>query len=156
MSRKRASGEGFDYVRCRICGDRRRVISGRHLSKHEIDRETYMAEYRLSPDQLIAKDFRRIQSSLPGYEPYGKSDWATALKAVYKKTGNIHAGYLQHEYPHIYLQGVWIFGDWDKALRAAGFSPEKMRKRRSWMTIKLVKESAVCGNAACRCTRVMY
>jgi hypothetical protein len=26
--------ENVDYVRCRICGDRRRVISGRHLSKH--------------------------------------------------------------------------------------------------------------------------
>jgi len=27
--------EGIDFVRCRICGDRRRVISLRHLSKHE-------------------------------------------------------------------------------------------------------------------------
>jgi hypothetical protein len=55
--------EGIDFVRCRICGDRRRVISARHLSKHDIDRETYLEEYELSPDDLIAKDFRRIQSS---------------------------------------------------------------------------------------------
>jgi hypothetical protein len=34
--------EGIDFVRCRICGDHRRVISGRHLSKHDTDRETYM------------------------------------------------------------------------------------------------------------------
>ena len=60
---RRLSGtEGVDFVRCRICGDHRRVISARHLSKHEIDRETYMAEYRLSPDQLIAKEVRRLQS----------------------------------------------------------------------------------------------
>ena len=53
-------GDGFDFVRCRICGDHRRVISGRHLSKHETDRETYMEEYHLTPDELIAKDFRMI------------------------------------------------------------------------------------------------
>jgi hypothetical protein len=64
--------EGNDFVRCRICGDYRRVISGRHLSKHDTDRETYMQEYRLSPDELCAKDFRRIQSSRRGYYPHGK------------------------------------------------------------------------------------
>jgi len=37
--------EGIDFVRCRICGDHQRVISGRHLSKHDTDRETYMQEY---------------------------------------------------------------------------------------------------------------
>jgi hypothetical protein len=30
-------------------------------------------------------------------------------------------------YSHLYSQGVWLFGDWDKALRAAGFAPEQMR-----------------------------
>jgi hypothetical protein len=37
--------EGIDFVRCRICGDHRRVLSGRHLSKHGTDREEYMEEY---------------------------------------------------------------------------------------------------------------
>ena len=64
--------EGIDFVRCRICGDHRRVISGRHLSKHDTDRETYMREYDLSPDELIAKAFRMIQSSHPRYQPYTK------------------------------------------------------------------------------------
>jgi hypothetical protein len=58
--RKTTSADGVDFVRCRICGDRRRVISGRHLSKHGTDREEYMQEYGLSPDELIAKDFRII------------------------------------------------------------------------------------------------
>ena len=55
--------EGLDFVRCRICSDHRRVISGRHLSKHDSDRETYMQEYNLSPDELIAKEFRVVRSS---------------------------------------------------------------------------------------------
>jgi hypothetical protein len=74
--------EGTDFVRCRICGDYRRVISARHLSKHEIERERYMEEYHLSPDKLIAKEFRMIQSSRTGYYPYGKSDWIAAITGL--------------------------------------------------------------------------
>jgi hypothetical protein len=130
--------EGIDFVRCRICGDYRRVISARHLSKHGIEREAYMEEYHLSPDELIAKAFRRIQSSRTGYYPYGKSDWIAAIKKVYRTDGDISAKYLQDNYHHIYVQGVWIYGDWDKALGAAGFNPERMRLRRFWNQDKII------------------
>ena len=142
-ARQVASDEGIEFVSCRICGDHRRVISGRHLSKHDIDRETYMAEYGLSPDELIAKGFRMIRSSRRGYFPYGKRDWAAAINRVYKTDGNVFAKYLQDNYPHIYQQGIWIFGDWDEALRAAGFNPKTMRKRRVWDKEKLAKEIQV-------------
>ncbi len=56
------SGEGLDFVRCSVFADHLRVISGRRLSKHEIDRETYMVECRLSPDQPIAKTFARFKA----------------------------------------------------------------------------------------------
>ena len=47
--------DGVQFVRCRVCRGHLRVISGgRHLSTHDTDRETYMEEYRLSPDELIA------------------------------------------------------------------------------------------------------
>ena len=84
--------DGFAFVVCRICGDHRRVISGRHLSKHDTDRETYMEEYHLTPDELIAKDFRRIQSSRRGYYPNGKSEWIRAVKKLYEKDGKVQAG----------------------------------------------------------------
>ena len=74
--------EGIDFVRCRICGDHRRVISGRHLSKHDTDRETYMEEYNLSPDELIAKAFRMIRSSRPDFRANGKGEWIAALKTL--------------------------------------------------------------------------
>jgi hypothetical protein len=96
--------DGVDFVRCRICGDRHRVISGRHLSKHGIDRLDYMAEYRLSPDQLIAKDFRMLRSSRPGFQPYGKSDWLAAIRAIYQKDGNVSPKFLQTNHRHIYNQ----------------------------------------------------
>jgi hypothetical protein len=134
--------EGIDFVRCRICGDYRRVISARHLSKHGIEREAYMEEYHLSPDELIAKAFRRIQSSRTGYYPYGKSDWIAAIKKVYRTDGDISAKYLQDNYHHIYVQGVWIYGDWDKALGAAGFNPERMRYAVFGIRIKSSQEYA--------------
>jgi ROS/MUCR transcriptional regulator protein len=97
FSRNSNSGEGFDFVRCRICGDHRRVLSARHLSKHGTDREEYMDEYGLSPDQLIAKDFRIIQSSRRGYQPYGEREWIAAIKKIHKSGGRIGAADLQHK-----------------------------------------------------------
>jgi hypothetical protein len=90
--------EGVDFVRCRICGDHRRVLSGRHLSKHDIDRETYMQEYDLSPDELIAKAFRIIQSSHPKYYPHTKKGWIAAMQKVYENHGKVFAKYLQYNY----------------------------------------------------------
>jgi hypothetical protein len=119
--------DNFAFVVCCICGDRRRVISGRHLSKHDTDRETYMEEFHLSPDELSAKDFRVIQSSRRGYHPNGKSEWIAAVKKVYENDGNVFAGHLQENYAHLYEQGIWIFGDWDEALSAAGFDSWRLR-----------------------------
>ena len=78
--------EGIDFVCCRICGDHRRVINSQHLSKHGTNRETYMEEYHLTADELIAKDFRRIQSSHPRYYPYTKKGLIVAMQKVYEKT----------------------------------------------------------------------
>ena len=116
------------------------MISGRHLSKHDTDRETYMGEYNLTPDELIAnaKDFRMIRSSRRGFYPYGKRDWIDAVKKIHKQGESVFAGDLQDKHPYLYNQGVWIFGDWDKALRAAGFDPERMRLRTFWDQDKII------------------
>jgi len=63
------NADGIDFVRGKICLNHCRVISGRHLSKHGTDRETYMEGYSLTPDELIAEDFRRIQKFSPGILP---------------------------------------------------------------------------------------
>ncbi len=131
---------GIELVRCRICGKRLRVISGRHLSTHGTDRETYLEEYQLTPDQLCAKEFRRLHSSRPDYHPHGKRDWVAAIKKIHKQHGQVFAGYLQDNLPHLYSQGVWLFGDWDKALRAAGSAPEQMRLWLFWNQTKLISQ----------------
>ena len=136
----RPNDEGVQFVSCRICRAHLRVISGRHLSKHDIDRDTYMEEYRLSPDELSAKDFRMIMSSRKGYHPYGKRDWVDAIRKLYKQNNRVFASNLQVKYPHLYDQGIWIFGDWDKALRAARFDPEQTRVRSSADEERIVKE----------------
>jgi hypothetical protein len=132
--------EGVDFVRCRMCAKHLRVISGRHLSTHGTDREIYMQEYRLSPDQLCSKTFRVNHSSRPDYCPHNKREWIAATKAVYKQHGNVLAGYLRDNLPHLYNQGVWLFDSWDKALCAAGFTPEKMRLWAFWNQAKLITQ----------------
>ena len=37
-----------------------------------------------------------------------------------------------HTHKYLYDQDVWLFGDWDNALKAAGFDPEKMRNLTFW------------------------
>jgi hypothetical protein len=91
-----------------------------------------MEEYHLTPDELIAKAFRMIQSSRRGYYPYGMSDWIAAVKKVYKRDGKVFARHLQDKYGHLYEQGVWIFGDWDKALHAAGIDPNLYFVHHKW------------------------
>jgi hypothetical protein len=44
-----------------------------------------MEEYHLTPDELIAKDFRMIRSSRRGFYPHGKSDWIAAVKKLHKR-----------------------------------------------------------------------
>jgi hypothetical protein len=133
-ARYRDEADGIDFVRCRICGKHLRVISGRHLSTHGTDRETYMDEYRLSPDQVCSKTFRVNHSSRPGYCAHSRREWIAATKAVYKHHGNVYAGFLQKHYPTLYVEGIWLCGDWDADLRVLGFTPERMRLRTYWET----------------------
>jgi hypothetical protein len=99
-----------------------------------------MEEYRLSPDKLCAMDFRRLHSSRPDYHPHGKRDWVAVIKKIHKQHGQVLAGYLQDNRPHLYSQGVWLFGDWDKALCAAGFAPEQMRMWAFWDEAKPITQ----------------
>jgi hypothetical protein len=139
MSMRLTGIEGIDFVRCRSCGQRLRVISGRHLSKHDTERSGYMAEYGLSPDQLVAKDFRVIQSSRRDYRPYDPKAWVGHIKKLAKDGVSIHPHELQKRQASIYYLGVWLYGDWDTAIRAAGFDPEKVRLRRGWNKDKIIK-----------------
>src|ERR671925_1095606 len=98
-----------------------------------------MREYRLGPDELIAKDFRLLQSSRPRFKPYGKKEWIVAVQKIYNKNSG-SGGVLQKSHPYLYNQGVWIFGDADRGLRAAGFDPERMRLRSFWPDERLNRE----------------
>jgi hypothetical protein len=132
--------EGYDFVTCRICGDRRRVISGRHLSKHDTDRASYMDEYKLSPDDLVAKAFRIIQSCQPGFKPNSKAEWVDAIKKIYKKKGPAGLWRLQKNHPHLYNQAVWLFGGLDEGYRFIGLDPEEIRLRSFYEDERLRRE----------------
>jgi hypothetical protein len=98
-----------------------------------------MEEYGVSPDELVAKAFRVIQSSRRGYKPYGKREWIAAVKKLHNQGGSLFAGDLQDREPYLYNQGVWFFGDWNKELAAAGFDPERTRLRSSGDSERIIK-----------------
>jgi len=159
-ARRLDGAEGIDFVSCLICGKHLRVISGRHLSTHGTDRETYIEEYRLRPDQLCSKTFRINHSSRSDYCAHNRREWIAAIKAVYKRHGQLYAGFLQKHYPQLYHEGVWLFGDRDAAMRAAGFKrPENMRLRTYWddqrviSQIQLLRQKSVPLYPAWRSTR---
>jgi hypothetical protein len=119
-----SSDDGIEWVCCRICGNHHRVISGRHLSKHDTDRDTYMEEYHLSPDELIAKAFRVTK-----FSPWLSSEWEKRMDRCrqqgVQRDGKVFAGHLQAKHPHLCDQSIWIVGDLGKVLLAAGFDPRK-------------------------------
>ena len=76
----------------------------------------------------------------PGFYPHGQNDWVDAIKKLHKQGDIVFACDLQDKHPYLYDQGVWIFGDWDTALQAAGFDPDKMRLQGSWDRQKINKK----------------
>jgi hypothetical protein len=73
-------------------------------------------------------DFRVLQSSLPGVtRPVG----FVQIRKLYETDGYVRPT-SSERVSHLDQQGVWIFGDWDGTLHAAGFDPEKMRERSLW------------------------
>jgi hypothetical protein len=116
------------------------VINTQHLSKHDTDRASYLAEFKLSPDQLIAKAFRVLQSSRPGYKPNNKAEWATEIKNIHASQGVAGLQRLERNHPMLYGQGIWLFGKIDAGFRFVGLDPEEIRLSSSWEDAKLRRE----------------
>jgi len=51
----------------------------------------------MAADELIAKDFRMIQSSRRGYQPCGKRDWIDAIKKIDKQGGSGNFDLVEHQ-----------------------------------------------------------
>jgi len=126
---------GFRLITLRSLGSRRsrrgREGAGYGMGVNERWEAQWQKCIRKAQSQ-ITKDFRVIESSRQDYHPYGKRDWIKAIRNIHKRGESVFARDLQTKRRPLYHQGIWIFGDWDKALRAAGFVPEKMRRRRYW------------------------
>jgi hypothetical protein len=86
-----------------------------------------MEEYELSPDQLIAKAFRVLQSHDPGFRANSKAEWVAEVKKIYKRKGLTGLLRLQKNHFHLYLQAKWLFGGMDEGYRFIGLDPEKIR-----------------------------
>jgi hypothetical protein len=98
-----------------------------------------MQEYDLSPDELIAKAFRLILSSHPGYHPYTKKG-RICRRSTKTTGGEMFLPNICNTIPPVIQPRRCIFGNWDKALQAAGFDPDKMRLQGSLDRQKIIKK----------------
>ena len=73
-----------------------------------------MNEYKLSPDELVAKAFRIIQSCQPGFKPNSKAEWVDAIKRIYKKKGASGLWRLQKNHPHLYIKQAGFSAVWTR------------------------------------------
>jgi hypothetical protein len=101
-----------------------------------------MEEYGLSPDQLIAKAFRVIQSCQPGYKPNSKTEWVAEIKKIYKRKGVAGLQRLQKNHPHLYLQAKWLFGGMDEGFRFVGLDAQKSGSAASTKTKDCIERPA--------------
>jgi hypothetical protein len=67
-----------------------------------------------------------------GLLPKRQEEWIAAVKKILCKGRSGLCRTSPRKLPYLYEQGVWIFGDWDRALHTARFDPEKMRERGVW------------------------
>jgi hypothetical protein len=81
----------------------------------------YMDDHKLSPDQLIAKGFRLLQSSRPRYKPDSKAGWAAEIQKIYLRESIAGLQRLQKDHSVLYGQRIWIFAKIDDNFRYAGF-----------------------------------
>ena len=88
-----------------------------------------MEAYDLSPDHLIAKAFRNIQSRDPGFRANSKAEWVAEIKKIYKRKGVAGLQHLRKNHFHLYLQAKWLFGGMDEGFRFIGLDPEDIRLR---------------------------
>jgi hypothetical protein len=74
------------------------------------------------------------------YRKWDRNTIVAELKERFSDEESLNSGALQREDPGAHAAAIRHFGSYDDALRAAGFKPERMRQRRRWTRIDVVRE----------------
>lgn len=98
----------------------------------------------------------RIAAGFPPTDPkegviYDKQLVIDGLRRLYDEGHDINvAAFIGSKNVNLMTAGVRLFGSHDKALAAAGFDPEKIRKQRRWTKAKVLREIRKLERAGAR------
>lgn len=98
----------------------------------------------------------REASGLPRYDPrvgviYDHQTVIDGLKKLYEDGHDINVGaFISSPHMNLMTAGIRLFGSHDKALLAAGFDIEKIRKHRRWTRGKVLREIRALEKAGVR------
>lgn len=74
------------------------------------------------------------------YRRWDRNTIIAELKDRFREKEALNSGAIQKEDPGLHAAAVRHFGGYDKALKAAGVDPDKVRERRRWSKLEVVRE----------------
>lgn len=142
--RTRKSGEGFEYVLCRLCKRAFRAVNWPHLvQKHhwspEDAVEQYKQRYRLRRTACKETLEKMADATLEAWDRRG-GRWTrerldTAIRTRERRGEPLNVAAVPYG---CYCAAKRFYGSWDKALRSLGLDPESCRRNRSWTPRKIL------------------
>lgn len=155
--RPRVSGEGVDYVTCRICRRRFRTISASHLVRiHHSRAGDPLDEYKRKYGVERVKSLRTIRaqrrSLLARYVQLGNR-WTRArvvseIRKLRRRGASLNANQVALRHTSLQQAARRLFGNWDRALRACAIDPKRVRKCRRWTPALVVRAIRVIRRSA--------
>lgn len=74
------------------------------------------------------------------YRSWNRSSIVFEIKALAQDHHVLNSGAVQRDDPGLHAAAIRYFGTWDKALKAAGINPQRVRIRRQWTSQRVVNE----------------
>lgn len=157
--RKAVAKAGIDYAQVtrRPRWTRQRIIQLVKQASRKGE-DLYWAAVTRREDELGKAAFASLQRRLFGnwdsalraagldpervsrYRRWGRENIIAQLKKRSRAGKPLNSGAIQREDAGFHAAAVRHFGAYDKALRAAGLNPEKLRQRRRWTSEDVVRE----------------
>src|SRR5258708_10851766 len=147
LLKRRKSGEGVDYVSCRLCRRSFRSINGSHLvRKHDFDPEHPVVEYKGRFRMRVAASFEscQLRQQLRNTWLEGQGRRLTRAQVIRLLRVERAAGRsllptrVLRRFHALHHSAVRIFGSWPAALRAAGLQPDLPNRARVWSREKVL------------------
>lgn len=152
--RRRKSGDGVDYILCRLCRRPFKAITYFHLNRrHHLDSEHPIEEYKsrfslrvaISLESKLLRRAITVKRVIREGHRLSRSEVLTRLRAERSADRSMHATAIIRRSSTVHRSAVRIFGSWLAAVRAAGIDPELARGSWKWTSerIRQVLQSRV-------------